>query len=171
MPRITIHIGGRERLEPTISKATPLGALGTEAIVHLGPTMITGRATALRPWPTPWSRPRTWPRPTTPTPPPTTSASRPSVTPPSDPVLRRPGQPGRPPGTRARQPPPHREQPARPHQQSEALMHQPTTTPPRTGRPASWSPPWSTPGTPSVPTTPTSPKPCWWSPPAPKASG
>jgi hypothetical protein len=48
MPRITIHVGGRERLEPTISKATPLGALGTEAIVHLGPTMITGRATALR---------------------------------------------------------------------------------------------------------------------------
>jgi hypothetical protein len=48
MPRITIHVGGRERLEPTISKATPLGALGTEAIVHLGPTMITGRAPALR---------------------------------------------------------------------------------------------------------------------------
>jgi hypothetical protein len=48
MPRITIHLGGRERLEPAISKATPLGALGTEAIVRLGPTMITGRATALR---------------------------------------------------------------------------------------------------------------------------
>jgi hypothetical protein len=48
MPRITIHVGGHERLEPTISKATPLGALGTEAIVHLGPTMITGRAPALR---------------------------------------------------------------------------------------------------------------------------
>jgi hypothetical protein len=48
MPRITIHVGGRERLEPAISKATPLGALGTEAIVHLGPTMITGNATALR---------------------------------------------------------------------------------------------------------------------------
>ena len=48
MPRITIHVGGRERLEPAISKATPMGALGTEAIVHLGPTMITGGATALR---------------------------------------------------------------------------------------------------------------------------
>jgi hypothetical protein len=48
MPRITIHVGGRERLEPAITKATPLGALGTEAIVHLGPTMITGTATALR---------------------------------------------------------------------------------------------------------------------------
>jgi len=48
MPRITIHVGGRERLEPTISKATPMGALGTEAIVHLGPTMLTGSATALR---------------------------------------------------------------------------------------------------------------------------
>jgi hypothetical protein len=48
MPRITIHIGGRERLEPAISKATPMGALGTEAIIRLGPTMITGSATALR---------------------------------------------------------------------------------------------------------------------------
>jgi hypothetical protein len=48
MPRITIHLGGHERLEPAISKATPMGALGTEAIVHLGPTMISGRVTALR---------------------------------------------------------------------------------------------------------------------------
>ena len=48
MPRITIHVGGRERLEPAITKATPLGALGTEAIVRLGPTMITGTAAALR---------------------------------------------------------------------------------------------------------------------------
>jgi hypothetical protein len=48
MPRITIHVGGREPLEPAISKATPMGALGTEAIVRLGPTMITGTATALR---------------------------------------------------------------------------------------------------------------------------
>jgi hypothetical protein len=48
MPRITIHVGAREPLEPTISKATPMGALGTEAIVRLGPTMITGSAAALR---------------------------------------------------------------------------------------------------------------------------
>jgi hypothetical protein len=48
MPRITIHIGGREQLDATISKATPLGALGTEAIVRLGATIITGTATALR---------------------------------------------------------------------------------------------------------------------------
>jgi hypothetical protein len=48
MPRITIHVGGREQLEPAISKATPMGALGTEAIVHLGPAMITGTAPALR---------------------------------------------------------------------------------------------------------------------------
>ena len=48
MPRITIHVGGHERLEPAITKATPLGMLGTEAIVRLGPTMITGTATALR---------------------------------------------------------------------------------------------------------------------------
>ena len=48
MPRITIHVGGHERLEPAISKATPMGALGTDAIVRLGPAMITGSATALR---------------------------------------------------------------------------------------------------------------------------
>jgi hypothetical protein len=48
MPRITIHVGGREQLEPTISKATPMGLLGTEAIVRLGPASITGTATALR---------------------------------------------------------------------------------------------------------------------------
>ena len=48
MPRITIQVGGRERLEPAISKATPMGLLGTEAIVRLGPAMITGRAAALR---------------------------------------------------------------------------------------------------------------------------
>jgi hypothetical protein len=48
MPRITIHVGGREQLQATISKATPMGLLGTEAIVRLGPTIITGAATALR---------------------------------------------------------------------------------------------------------------------------
>jgi hypothetical protein len=48
MPRITIHVGGREGLEPTITKATPLGALGTDAIVRLGPAIITGSATAMR---------------------------------------------------------------------------------------------------------------------------
>ena len=48
MPRITIQVGGHERLEPAITKATPMGALGTEAIVRLGSAMITGRAPALR---------------------------------------------------------------------------------------------------------------------------
>jgi hypothetical protein len=48
MPRITIDVGTRERLEPAISKATPLGALGTEALVWIGATSIRGRATALR---------------------------------------------------------------------------------------------------------------------------
>jgi hypothetical protein len=48
MPRITIQVGGHERLEPAITKATPMGLLGTEAIVRLGPAMITGRAPALR---------------------------------------------------------------------------------------------------------------------------
>jgi hypothetical protein len=48
MPRITIQVGGREPLDTMIAKATPLGALGTEAIVRLGPAIITGSATALR---------------------------------------------------------------------------------------------------------------------------
>jgi hypothetical protein len=48
MARVTIDIGGRERLEPAISKATPLGALGTEALVWIGAARIRGRATALR---------------------------------------------------------------------------------------------------------------------------
>jgi hypothetical protein len=48
MPRITIHVGGREELHVTINKATPMGLLGTEAIVRLGPAIITGSATALR---------------------------------------------------------------------------------------------------------------------------
>jgi len=48
MPRITIKIGAREHLEAAISKATPLGALGTEAIVHLGAASISGSAAAMR---------------------------------------------------------------------------------------------------------------------------
>ncbi len=48
MPRITIHVGGREQLDATINKATPMGLLPTEAIVRLGPAIITGAATALR---------------------------------------------------------------------------------------------------------------------------
>jgi hypothetical protein len=48
MARITIHLGTRERLEPAISKATPLGALGTEALVWIGATSIRGSVTALR---------------------------------------------------------------------------------------------------------------------------
>jgi hypothetical protein len=48
MPRITVHVGGCEQLEATISKATPMGLLGTEAMVRLGPAIITGTASALR---------------------------------------------------------------------------------------------------------------------------
>jgi hypothetical protein len=48
MPSITIQVGGHERLEPAISKATPLGALGTQALVWIGATSIRGSATALR---------------------------------------------------------------------------------------------------------------------------
>jgi len=46
MPRITIHIGGRERLNPTISKGTLL--LPTDALVWIGATCISGTATAMR---------------------------------------------------------------------------------------------------------------------------
>jgi hypothetical protein len=46
MAQVTIHVGGRERLEPAILKATPLGALGTEALVHLGASTIRGSAAA-----------------------------------------------------------------------------------------------------------------------------
>jgi hypothetical protein len=48
MPRVEIHVGGRERLEPAILKASPLGAFGTEALVWIGGTCIRGRAAALR---------------------------------------------------------------------------------------------------------------------------
>ena len=48
MPQVTIHLGARERLEPAISKANPLGALGTEALVWIGATRIRGSATAMR---------------------------------------------------------------------------------------------------------------------------
>jgi hypothetical protein len=48
MARITIHLGTRERLEPAISKATPLGALPTEALVWIGATSICGSAAAVR---------------------------------------------------------------------------------------------------------------------------
>jgi hypothetical protein len=46
MPRVTIHIGGRERLHPTISKGTLL--LPTDALVWIGATCISGTATAMR---------------------------------------------------------------------------------------------------------------------------
>jgi ribosomal protein S7 len=46
MPRVTIHVGGRERLNPTISKATLL--LPTDALVWIGATCISGTATAMR---------------------------------------------------------------------------------------------------------------------------
>jgi hypothetical protein len=48
MARITIHLGTRERLEARISKATPLGALGTEALVYLGAICLSGPAAAMR---------------------------------------------------------------------------------------------------------------------------
>jgi hypothetical protein len=48
MARVTIHLGTRERLEARISKATPLGALPTEALVYLGHTCFSGPATAMR---------------------------------------------------------------------------------------------------------------------------
>ena len=46
MPRVTIHTGARERLNPTISKATLL--MPTDALVWIGTTSIAGTATAMR---------------------------------------------------------------------------------------------------------------------------
>jgi hypothetical protein len=46
MPKITIHIGGRERLHPTISKGTLL--LPTDALVWIGATCISSTSTAMR---------------------------------------------------------------------------------------------------------------------------
>jgi hypothetical protein len=48
MPRVTIRVGGPEPIGTTINKATPLGLLGTDAIVHVGQLIITGSATAMR---------------------------------------------------------------------------------------------------------------------------
>jgi hypothetical protein len=48
MPRLGVAIGARERMEPGIIKATPLGLLGTEAVVRLGAAEIRGSAAALR---------------------------------------------------------------------------------------------------------------------------
>jgi hypothetical protein len=46
MPRVEVRLGGRERLEPTISKGTTL--LPTEALVWIGATGISGSAAAMR---------------------------------------------------------------------------------------------------------------------------
>ena len=48
MPSVTIRVGGPEPVGATISKGTPLGLLGTDAIVHLGQLTITGQPVALR---------------------------------------------------------------------------------------------------------------------------
>lgn len=48
MARITVRLGGRERLDAAILKATPLGALATDAVVRLGPLELTGPPAALR---------------------------------------------------------------------------------------------------------------------------
>jgi hypothetical protein len=50
MPKITIHVGGRERLNSTISKGTQL--LPTEALVWTGATCISGAPPPCAPWPT-----------------------------------------------------------------------------------------------------------------------
>jgi hypothetical protein len=46
MARVTIRIGAREPINPTISKATLL--LPTDALVWIGATSIAGTATAMR---------------------------------------------------------------------------------------------------------------------------
>jgi hypothetical protein len=48
MPQISVKIGSREPLAAQISKATPMGALGTDAMVRAGQLLISGSAPALR---------------------------------------------------------------------------------------------------------------------------
>jgi hypothetical protein len=48
MPRLQLTIGARERMEPAIIEATPLGLLGTEAVVRIAAAEIRGSAAALR---------------------------------------------------------------------------------------------------------------------------
>ena len=48
MPRVTIHLGRHDRTQPVINKATPLGALATEALVYSGAICLSGPAPALR---------------------------------------------------------------------------------------------------------------------------
>ena len=52
MPSSTIHLGARERLAAAITKATPLGALGTEALVWIGVTSIAAAPPPCGRWPT-----------------------------------------------------------------------------------------------------------------------
>jgi hypothetical protein len=85
MASITVHVGARERLKARISKATPLGALGTEALVYLGATASAAAPPRCGRWLMLWSRRPTWRMSTTPTPTPSTSVSRPSVAPTADP--------------------------------------------------------------------------------------
>ena len=80
MPQVTIHVGGDERLEPAILKATPLGALDTEAQVWIGATSIRGRAATLRALADALVEAASWPTPTTLTRMPSTSASGPTAT-------------------------------------------------------------------------------------------
>jgi hypothetical protein len=48
MPRVTIQVGGPEKIGATISKGSPLGLLSTDAIVYVGQVHIAGRPATLR---------------------------------------------------------------------------------------------------------------------------
>ena len=48
MSWLRLTVGAREQMEPAIVKATPLGLLGTEAVVRIGAAEINGNAEALR---------------------------------------------------------------------------------------------------------------------------
>ena len=48
MPSLRLTFGACEQMEPAIVEATPLGLLGTEAVVRIGATEISGSAAALR---------------------------------------------------------------------------------------------------------------------------
>ncbi len=48
MPRLRLTIGNGEQMEPGVLEATPLGLLGAEALVRVGPVEIRGSAKAMR---------------------------------------------------------------------------------------------------------------------------
>jgi hypothetical protein len=99
MPRVTIRVGGPEPIGATISKATRSGCSAPTPSSTSASSSSPGSPPRSELWLMPARKLPRWPRSTTPTPTPGTSASEPAATP--DPTTRRP--PGTPPTRR----PPH----------------------------------------------------------------